>query len=114
MRHETAIFGPKNKIMKFQLSYVLPIFCSNNNKKHKQIAETPVFYSVLANLKKGNFEILILNTENWKTKFLHPLKKAIVRKLPDNWAQKTQNDNLVCKKSLETTINRLKKQTWTR
>ena len=42
-----------------------------------------------------------------KKQMLHPFleKKGIFRKLPDNWAQKkTQNDNCVCQKSLETTI----------
>ena len=63
----------------------------------------PLSYSVLTNLKKENFQLQILKIEepNFCTLFL---KKAIFRKLPDNWAQKKQNDNWVCKKSLETTI----------
>ena len=56
MRHETAIFGQKTQIQKFQLSFFLPIFFSFNNKKHKQMLK-PLFYSVLANLKKRIFKI---------------------------------------------------------
>ena len=34
MRHETTIFGPKNKIQKFQLSFFCLFSCSFNNKTH--------------------------------------------------------------------------------
>ena len=42
MRHETAIFGQKNQIQKFQLSFfVLPFFFFKNKKQKS--AETPIF-----------------------------------------------------------------------
>ena len=42
MRHETAIFGTKKQIQKFQLSCYLAFFLSLNNKNTKN-AETPIF-----------------------------------------------------------------------
>ena len=43
MRHETAIFGQKTQIQKFQLSFfVLPFFLFQNKKTQKS-AETPIF-----------------------------------------------------------------------
>ena len=93
MRHETAMFGQKNQIQKFQLSFFWAPFFSVNNKNHKNLLK-PLFYSVLANLKKR----MTLKQRNLKTQFLHPFfEKAIDRKLPDNWAQK--KDNCVCAKN---------------
>ena len=88
VRHETAIFDQKTKIHKFQLSFFLPVFFSFNNRKHKK-CWNPYFYSVLANQKRefSKFKLKTLKIENpnFCTLFL---KKAIFRKLPDNWAQK--------------------------
>ena len=96
MRHETAIFGPKKpKFINSSYHFFLLVFFSLNNRKHKK-CRNPYFYSVLANQKKREFSNFILKTlkiekPNFCTLFL---KKAIFRKLPDNWAQKkTQNDN---------------------
>ena len=51
MRHETAIFGPKNPNPEIPVIIFLPTFLSFNNKKLKTLLK-PLFYSVLANLKK--------------------------------------------------------------
>ena len=86
--------------------FFLAPFFSVNNKKQK-ICRNPYFYSVLANLKKENFQKMNLKQRNLKNPIFAPffVKKAIFRKLPDNWAPtKTQNDNCVCQKSLETTF----------
>ena len=46
MRHETAIFGQKARILKFQLSFFLgALFLSVNNKKHKTMLK-PLFFIV--------------------------------------------------------------------
>ena len=43
MRHETAIFGQKTQIQKFQLSFFfLPFFLFQKQKTQKS-AETPIF-----------------------------------------------------------------------
>ena len=88
VRHETAIFGPKKaNFINSSYHFFLPIFQQHKTQK---IAETPIFYSVLANLKKEIFQNL--NLKHWKLKnpILAPffLKKAIFRKLPENWGQK--------------------------
>ena len=70
-------FLDKNN-QKFQLSFFCLIFCFSTTRKTK-IGWNPHFDCVLANLEK---EIL-------KTNFCTlSLKKAIFRKLADNWAQK--------------------------
>ena len=43
MRHETAIFGPKNQIHKFQLSFLFACFLLYQQQKTPNIAETPIF-----------------------------------------------------------------------
>ena len=57
MRHKTAIFGPKTKIHKFQLSYFFAYFLFFQQQK-TQISWNPYSYSVLANLKKRLFKQL--------------------------------------------------------
>ena len=88
--HETAVFGPKNpKFINFSYHFFLPIFFSFKNKKHKNLLK-PLFYSVFANPKKREFSKSKLKTlkfekPNFCTLFF---KKAIFRKLPENWEQK--------------------------
>ena len=66
MRHETAIFGPKKpKSRNSNYHLFLPVFFSFNNKEHKKSLK-PLFESVLANLKKENFQNL--NLKHWKKK----------------------------------------------
>ena len=80
MRHETAIFGQKTQIQKFQLSFVfLPFFLFQKQKT--KICWNPYFYSVLANLKKDNFPKIKLKTQKFeKPKFCTLFsKKAIFR-----------------------------------
>ena len=74
MRHETAIFGPKKpKFINFSYHLLLAYFLLFQQQKTPKIAETPVFYSVLANLKKENFQTKKLKTlKIEKTIFLHP------------------------------------------
>ena len=92
VRHETAIFGPKKpEFINFSYHFFWPIFFSFNNKNPKN-CWNPYFYSVLANLKKENFQKN--NLKHWKLKnqVLHPfLKKVIFRKLKNNWKQKNTN-----------------------
>ena len=87
-------------------SYHLFCLLSLSTTKNTKVSWNPYLYSVLTNLKKefSNFKLKTQKIEkpNFCTLFS---KKAIFRWLPDNWAQKkTQNDNCVCQKSLETTI----------
>ena len=42
MRHETAIFGKKNQIQKFQLSFMFCFFLFQQQKTPK-LTETPIF-----------------------------------------------------------------------
>ena len=79
MRHETAIFGPKNP--NSEIPVIISLLCLILFQKQKtKICRNPYFYSVLANLKKDNFPKLTYNTEIRKTQFVHPfLKKAIFR-----------------------------------
>ena len=71
MRHETSIFGQKNQIHKFQLSFFLAFFFSFNNKNTK-ICWNPYFYSVLANLKKENFQKFNLKQRNLENPIFAP------------------------------------------
>ena len=90
MRHETAIFGPKKlNFINSSYHFFLPVFFSLNNRKHKKMLK-PLFVQCFSKPKKENFQILYLKTlKIEKPNFLHPfLKKAIFRKLPENWAQK--------------------------
>ena len=90
MRHETAIFGQKTQIHKFQLSFFLGLFLLFQQQKTQKYAETPIFYSVLANLKKENFQKINLKQRNLENPIFAPFfsKKAIFRKLATNWTQK--------------------------
>ena len=104
MRHETAIFGPKKQIHKFQLSFFC-LFLLFWTTKTQQIAETPNFYSVLANIEK-RFQTLNLKQRNlnWKkNQFLHPFSKSLFlencQKIRHNI--KTQNGKWVCKNRLK-------------
>ena len=80
MRHETAIFGPKTQIQKFQLSFSFCLF-SLSTTKNTKISWNPYFYSVLTNLKKENFQILNLKHRKLKNPIFAPFfwKKAIFR-----------------------------------
>ena len=69
MRHETAIFGPKNEIQKFHL-FSFGSFLSFNNKTLLR----PLFYSVLANLKRKKQQTTY-NTEMLEKQFLHPISE---------------------------------------
>ena len=104
---------------------VIISFClfSSLSTKNTNICWNLYFCSALATIK-NNFQKL--NLKHWKLKnpiFAFFLKKAIFGKLPDNWAQNnTQNDNWVCRKSLETTtkigyktnLDQILTPTWTR
>ena len=71
MRHETAIFGPKS--LNSQIPVIIFLACFLLSQQQKtQKCWNPYFYSVLANQKKENFQILYLKHWNWKTQFLHP------------------------------------------
>ena len=79
-----ATFGQKTQIQKFQLSFFLPFSLATT--KSTQISWNPYFCSVLTNLKTNIFKIQ-LKTEKKKNNVCTLfLKKAIFRKLPDNWA----------------------------
>ena len=90
----------KSQIQKFQLSFFCPFLLLQQQRTQK-LAETPIFTVFWQTLKK-------LQILNWKhRKLKNPifapffLKKAIFRKLPDNWEQKTHNDNLAKKNRLK-------------
>ena len=87
MRHETAIFGQKKPKFVNSRSFFLSFFLFQQQKTQKS-AETP-FYSVLANLKKENFQKFNLKQRNLKNPIFAPFfsKKAIFRKLANNWTQ---------------------------
>ena len=51
MRHETAIFGTKTQIQKFQLLFFFAFSLLLKQQKHKHVMK-PLFYSVLADIKK--------------------------------------------------------------
>ena len=82
-------WNKKPKIYKFQLIF-FGLFSSLSKTKNTKICWNPYFYSVLANLKNENFQNL--NSKHWKLKnpIFAPLflKKAIFRKLANNWKQK--------------------------
>ena len=65
----------KTQIQKFQLSFFFAIFFSFNNKNTTN-CWTPYCYSVLANLKKDNFQNL--NLKHWKLK--NPIFAPFFRK----------------------------------
>ena len=101
--HETAVFGPKNpKFYKFQLSFVFACFLLFQQYKNTKIRWNPYFYSVLANLKKENFENL--NLKHWKLE--NPIfapfywKRLFFRKLPQNWGQKKHKMITECAKQI--------------
>ena len=88
---------------------IIIFFClfSLSTTKNTKISWNPYFYSVLANLKKENFQILNLKHRKLKNPIFAPFfwKRLVL----DNCQiighkKKTQNDNCVCQKSLETTI----------
>ena len=90
MRHETAIFGPKKTKFINSNYHLFCLFSSLSTTENTNNCWNPYLYSVLTNLKQENFQNL--NLKHWKLK--NPIfellfeKKAIFRKLPDNWAQK--------------------------
>ena len=81
----------KPKIYKFQLSFFFCLFSSLSKTKNTKICWNPYFYSVLANLKKENFQKN--NLKHWK------LKKTIFaplfwkRLFLDNWKITEKNTN---------------------
>ena len=83
-----AHFWTKKPNPEIPVIIFLPIFFSCNSKEHKQLLK-PLFYSVFANLKKefSKYKLKTLKIEkpNFCTLFS---KRAIFRKLQDNWAQK--------------------------
>ena len=107
VRHETAIFGPKNpKFINFSYHFFC-LFSSLSTTKNTNICWNPYFYSVFANQKKREFSKNKLKTlKIEKTNFCTPFfEKGYFL---DNWEiagnQKTQNDNWAPKKSPETPI----------
>ena len=61
----------KTQIQKFQLSFSFCLFLLFEQQKHKNLLK-PLFYSVLANLKKDNFQKMNLKQRNLKNPILHP------------------------------------------
>ena len=108
----------KSQIHKFQLSFFLPVFFSFNNTKHKILLK-PLFLKCFSKPKKREFSKFKLKTlkigkPNFCTLFL---KKAIFRKLPENWGQKKKHKMITeCAKQISWNhyFYRLKTQTWTR
>ena len=67
VRHETAIFGPKKaKFINSSYLFFFCLFSSLSTTQNTQNCWNPYFYSVLANLKKENFQNL--NLKHWKLK----------------------------------------------
>ena len=87
-------WNKKPKFINSSYHLFLPIFFSFNNKK-PQNCWNPYFYSVLANLKKENFQNL--NLKHWKLK--NPIFAPFFwkRLFLENWQitgnKKTQTDN---------------------
>ena len=72
MRHETAIFGHKKpKFINSSYHIYFAFFFSINNKKHKNLLK-PLCYSVLANLKKENFQKFNLKLRNLENPIFAP------------------------------------------
>ena len=70
MRHETAIFWAKNPNSEIPvIIFFLPFFLFQ--KKHKNLLK-PLFYSVLANLKKEKFRKINLKHRNLKNPIFAP------------------------------------------
>ena len=92
----------KPKMYKFQLSFFLPIFFSFKDKNTK-ICWNPYFYSVFANLEKGNFQKN--NLKHWKLKKTNFAPLLWKRLFLDNWkitgTKKTQTDNWAPKNHLK-------------
>ena len=88
-------FWTKNQIQKFQLSFFLPTFFSFNNKKHKQIAENPIFivFSKPQKREFSKFKLKTLKIEKPNFCTLFWSKRAIFRKMQKIGHKKTQNDN---------------------
>ena len=97
----------KTQTQKFQLSFFCCFFLLLQQQKTQKFAET-LFYSVLANLKKEDFQKINWKHRNLKNPFFAPFfwKRPFLENLLIIGHQKTQNDNCVCKKSPETTINK--------
>ena len=77
----------KTQTHKFQLSIFFAFFFSFNNKNTK-ICWNPYFYSVLANLKKENFQKFNLKQRNLKNPIFAPFfrkKKKKKRLFLENW-----------------------------
>ena len=97
----------KTKIYKFQLSFFLSYFLLFQKQKNTKICWNPYFYSVLANLKKENFQNLNLKHRKLKNPIFAPFfwKRLFL----ENWQitgnkKRTQTDNWEPKKSPETPI----------
>ena len=72
MRHETAIFGQKKpKFINSSYHFFCPFLLIQQQKTQKS-AETPNFYSVLANLKKENFQNFNLKQRKLKNPIFAP------------------------------------------
>ena len=105
----------KTQIQKFQLSFLFAFFFSFNNKKHKNLLE-PLFLYCFSKPKKENLQEINLKQRNLKKNYFCTfLKKAIFRKLANNWTQKKAHKmRTEQKKSPETPIFIVRKQTWPR
>ena len=111
----------KAQIQKFQLSFFFcAFFFSNNNKKHKN-SWNPYFYSVLAELKRENFQNLNLKHRKLKNPIFAPFfrKRLFLencqiignKKTHTHTHTHTHNDNWA-KKSPETPIFIVQKWPW--
>ena len=108
----------KSKIHKFQLSFFFASFLLFQQQKTQKIAETPYFYSVLANLKKENFQNL--NLKHWKLK--NPIfapffwKRLFLENCQIIGHKKKHKMITECAKQIAWNhyFYRLKTQTWTR
>ena len=75
MRHETAILGQKNPNPEIPVIIVFAYFLLFQQQETQKMLK-PLFYCVLANLKKENFQNL--NSKHWKLK--SPIFATLFRK----------------------------------
>ena len=73
MRHETAIFGHKKPKFIHSSYHIFFAFFFSFNNKNTKICWNPYFYSVLANLKKENFQKFNLKQRSLENPIFAPV-----------------------------------------
>ena len=71
MRHETASFGQKTQIQKFQLSFFFFFTFSLSKQKHKNLLK-PLFLECFSKPKKETFQTINLKHRNVKNPIFAP------------------------------------------